>query len=499
MNSSHPSIPSPKEALRLLVDRPLTWLVPAMAVALAAAVYAAVRPDTWEASQALIVRNEAVASESTPGKFRQIEEMKTIQETILELARSRGVLRTTLEEVGPPADDRKPPAAWPSEEDVEQLRQRVELVPPKGAEFGKTEVFYLNVRDRDRARSLELCRTICEKLETRFQQVRNAKAKSMIGELSKTVELAGSNLAESTARLTAIEKQVGSDLSELRALQEPAAGDSTLQRTAGEIRAELRQVRATIEANGELLNLLRDSAGDPGRLLAAPNELLESQPALRRLKEGLVDAQLRTAALKGMMSEEHPRVRAALEAEEEIGRHLHAEMAIAVRGLETQRKVNRQREALLEKQLGAVNRRLEQLAELRATYANLVAENANRTALAEQARRDLAEARALLASTRAASLIDRVDAPDTGSKPIGPGRAMIVLAGITGGLLTGLGALVLAHPAPAPAAAPVVAAESKPTPQVPAPTAGNGKHAAEPLRHASLRMALERITASGRA
>ena len=60
--------------------------------------------DTWEASQALIVRNEASSAEKGPGKFSYPEEMKTVQETILEVVRSRSVLEAALREVGPPAD-----------------------------------------------------------------------------------------------------------------------------------------------------------------------------------------------------------------------------------------------------------------------------------------------------------------------------------------------------------------------------------------------------------
>ena len=65
--------------------------------AAAATFYAAVRRPTWNATQALIVRNRASAGEEgLPGKFRQPEEMKTFQETIVELARSRGVLESAL-------------------------------------------------------------------------------------------------------------------------------------------------------------------------------------------------------------------------------------------------------------------------------------------------------------------------------------------------------------------------------------------------------------------
>ena len=72
------------------------------------------------------------------------------------------------------------------------------------------------------------------------------------------------------------------------------------------------------KAHRQLLTLLKDAEADPTRLMAAPNSLLDSQPALRRLKDGLVDAQLRTATLQGRMSAEHPEVVAAREAEVQV-------------------------------------------------------------------------------------------------------------------------------------------------------------------------------------
>ena len=54
----------------------------------------------WEASQGLVVRREVNTSSSiTPGKFTDLYEMRTFQETILELARSRQVIRSTLKTV----------------------------------------------------------------------------------------------------------------------------------------------------------------------------------------------------------------------------------------------------------------------------------------------------------------------------------------------------------------------------------------------------------------
>ncbi len=478
------------------------FVLPAVCVAVVAAVYALLKPDTWEASQALVIRNEAVTAgnnETSPGSFRQPEDMKTVQETILELVRSRTVLEAALRQVGSPATRRKPTGAWPSAQDVADLRDVVKLLPPKGAEFGKTEIFYLKLRDRDRARAVGLSRAVCDQLQVQFQKLRDEKARSMIRELARSVELARAELAGSTERLSAIEAQVGSDLGELRALDDGTADDSALQQTVAEIQAELRRVATLCNSQEQLLALLRAAQHDAGRLLAAPKDLLEAQPALRQLKEALLAAQIHTAQLLGTMSEAHPQVRAAREAEEEIGRHLHSELAIALRGLEAEVQMSRQREALLHEQLAKTNQRLTRLARLRAPYANQAAENAHYCNLLQRAEQTLADARAKQAAASAATLITPLDSPDAGHRPVGPGRATIALGGLAGGVLLSLGLWVLQLPVPIGRAG-----------REPAVSKGEvltaGAHAVEPAADSadgngrlSIHQALRRLTTAGKA
>ena len=221
------SLAGPADLVRLLVAYPLRWLVPTVLVVLAAGAYAVVRPDTWEATQALIIRNEAATGSDSLGKFHHADEMKTLLETVLELAKSRSVLAQTLEEVGPPAD-RSSSEAWPSDEEITQFSEAFKISPPKGAEFGTTEIFYLKVQDKNRRRAIALATTLCNQLEARYNQVRDGRAQSMVGELTKTVQLAQADLQASTARLRKVEQQVGSDLAELRHLRNPTAAPKAI-------------------------------------------------------------------------------------------------------------------------------------------------------------------------------------------------------------------------------------------------------------------------------
>lgn len=445
------SLTSPVEAVRLLIAYPKRWLIPAGIIASLAVAYAVLHSNTWEATQALIVRSEAAGNSEGIGRFRDSDEMKARLETVLELAGTTGVLKQTLVDVGVPAGYAAP-QAWPTEIDVEQLREALKIVPPKGAEFGKTEVFYVKVRSADRARALALAAALAKNLVAANDRLRDVRAESIVAELSKSVQLSEADAAAATRELATIERQVAGDLAELRNLQESHSGESELRRQSLELETELRQAQASRRNLGELLNILNASQADQGQLLATPNGLLESQPALRRLKEGLLDAQMRTAELLGTMSASHPRVIAAQHAEQEIQQHLAKELKVATRGIELDWTLAGRRAATLEGQLATLRTRLDRVAGLRAEYARLQANANHRTRLMEDAQRRLTDARSNQSGAHAASLVSTLEAPSTGSRPVGPGRAMLALAGLVGGPIFGLGLLLLSVPVAAPVA-----------------------------------------------
>ena len=445
------TIRTPLDVVRILKKYKNRWIVPLVVLTVLAAGYAVVRKPSWQASQALVVRNEAAATDGqTIGKFAGVEDMKTVQETIVELAKSRGVLSAALKEVGPA--DGEPRNAWPSKADVSDLQDAVALVAPNGAAFGTTEVFYLNVKHQDPQRATALVAAISDQLQTRFGQMRDTKARSMIDEVAKTVALTQHDRDAATERLASFERQIGSDLAELRILHTSPSGSSNLRQTVIQVETELRQVRAADQASRQLLQLLRDAKDDSTHLLATPNRLLDSQPALRRLKDGLVDAQLRTAQLRGTMVDAHPQVQSALDSEQQVRDRLHDEIALAIRGLEVERRLSAQRFATLADRLTKSNTRLADLAAGRAEYANLVSEAAHSSRLHQDAQSNLANARAARAGARSASLISLLDGPQVGDSPQGPSPASIVLLGMVGGLLCGFGFVFLtvqpSRPAP---------------------------------------------------
>lgn len=440
------AIPGLSDFLRALKERPRRWLGPAAVLTMLAVVFAVVQQPTWEVSQGLILRNEAAHNQSGLGKFSHADDMKTTQETILEVLKSAGVLRTALEKVGPPANYSLDPAQWPTEEDLADLRDALKLMPPKGAEFGKTEIFYLKVKTKDRERGVALVTALCDELRTQFQNLREVKADSMIDELTKTVALAQADLRKATGILSEMERQAGTDLAELRNLSENSATDSVLRRKAIEMENELRQAQTAMKTQEELLQVVRESQRQEGRLLASPAQLLETQPNLRRLMDAHTDAALRAATLANSLTEFHPTLRAARAAETESRERLNEELEMVARGIEVNRQLAADRVEMLTTQLTDVRQRLMNLAALRAEYANAVADMRHRTALLERAQTDLADARASRAGAATASLINRLDQPDTGTKPVSPGALLIVAAGMAGGLFAGLALVFLTMP-----------------------------------------------------
>ncbi|MBI1899798.1 MAG: hypothetical protein HYS13_01630 [Planctomycetia bacterium] len=473
----HPEFRS-SDLWRLLRAHPLRWLLPPVVCAALALGYALVKPKVWEATQTMMLRSDAMNAESAPGRFRNVDEMKITQETVMEVVRSPAVLRGALADVGPAAN---PAAAknanWPAPQDVEDLADNVKLTPPRGAEFGKTEIFYLKVQDKDPKRAVALAAATTRRLLDGLNGLRKSRAQSLIEEFTKSVSLAEADLKTATAKLASLERQAGRDLGELRMLTQSATGDSDLRRTALSIDDELRQTRATLMGHQELFELLQSARKDERDLLAAPSRLLESQPALRRLKDGLIDAQIRTAQLLGSLTDEHPLVRDARQAEQEIRDSLQRELDIAIRGLEVEIDLANDRYTSLDKQKQEAVGRLSTLAGLRAEYAAVDAEVRHRTALAEDARRHLANAQASLAAAQSANLVTLVDSPVLSDKPVGPSRSMIVLSGLAAGLCIAFALFYLSLPSARPATA-----QGTP-PQAPAAArVGGDRRAAAPER-----------------
>ncbi|MCC7473783.1 MAG: hypothetical protein IT425_00180 [Pirellulales bacterium] len=431
----------PADLVRLVRSHVHWWVIPAVLGAVVAGVYSFVAPGKWLATQALIIRPEvASVSEERLGKFADLSEMKTSQETVLELARSHSVLQAALREVGPANASR---AHWPTALDIEDFRESIDMRPPGGAEFGKTEVFYLTVKDSNRDRAAALVSALCNQLELRLKQLRDQSAQGMIAELERTVAMASDDLATHTATLAGFESTIGADLTELRNLNSDSGNQSEVALELNGIEADRRANESRLNEIERLLKLLAAAQEDPRQLLATPNTLLASQPAVSQLKNALVASQLRTAELAASRSEEHPFVISALAAERSIREQLHQEIAVAIRGLEVERELCADRELSLVTNKQQARQRIAGLAIGRAEYTNLLASVSNHTRLVEAARKNLADARARRAGAEGASIISRIDGVEAGIRPVGLARKSLIAAGGVAGMVLGLGCVFL--------------------------------------------------------
>ncbi|MCO6047291.1 Wzz/FepE/Etk N-terminal domain-containing protein [Aeoliella sp. ICT_H6.2] len=430
---------SPRDLFQMVIRHRWLWITPMIATAVLAGCYSLVMPRKWKATQGLLIRPEAASlGGGRLGKFSDLSEMKTVQETLLELARSKTVVTETLQKVGP-AKSWRAKSQWPTPQDVADFRDAMVMTPPGGAEFGKTEVFYLGVLDKSPERAAALTTSLAEALEVRTKEIRQKQADSMIAELDQGVDQAETELDKDIAKLTKFETSVGADLVDLRNLTNPIGGASESSQNNVAILAEIRANEAERARSEKLLAVLREAQGDPAKFVATPASLLTSQPAVDRLKQGLIEAQLKTARLLGKLAPEHPYVLAAKEAETQVRERLHSELGTAISGLEIELELGQQRAETLQARLAKNHESQKNLARHRAAYAKLVAAVDNQTQLVDAARNRLADAEVHLAGAQSASVLSRIDDVESGLKPVGPGRATIVAAGGLFGMLLGFG------------------------------------------------------------
>jgi hypothetical protein len=279
-----------------------------------------------------------------------------------------------------------------------------------------------------------------------MQSLRQAKAQSLIEELERSVSLAKAGLASATDQLKSIESKVGGDIDELRSLVETTAGTSNLRAASNNLKDKIREHELIQKSNVESIKLLSEAQQDQQRLLEAPQRLFDQHPALRRLKDGLVDAQLRTAQLAGRLRPDHPELQSAQLAEKEVRDQLNAEIDGLIRNIDADLKVTAAQIASLAAELATTDRRIEKVAELRAEYANQLADVRQKTETLTKAQKDLADVRASQAAALSASVITRLDQPDAGNAPVGPSFPVIVAGGLGGGLMVGLGLVFLVAP-----------------------------------------------------
>lgn len=428
----------------------VVWVSSAVAFGLLGLLYVLfLKQDVWVASQGIIIRDEANGAVMRLGRFESQTAMKAAQETVLEMARNSQVLGDALTKVG-----REPSwLGWgdndspPTNAEIESLaKDGIEVRAPRGAELGTTEVVYLDVKQNSRERAVKLNEAVCSALEDRLKQVREARANGVISELLAAKAAASVNLQRATERLRKMEEGAGADLSDLRGMTDALAGGSSTRTALDASKQELIKAelaRQQIEAD---LETAKATFNAPDQLLLTPTELVNAHPGLKRLREGLAAASIRSSELLGRYTETHPLVIASRATEERIRQQLRKELGISVETLTKDLEIATGRVRKLNEQQESFEGRIANLALIRADYSNVASEVRARNEQLQEAERELAQAEAARDAAKTSSLITRLDEPLLGENPVGPGRSTI-LAGVTiSGLFFGFGVVFLLSP-----------------------------------------------------
>ena len=407
------------------------------------------KQDTFLASQALLVRDEATGAVMRLGRFQSQAEMKAAQETILEMSKSQQVVRDALVAVGPLKSllNWMGSGEYPTKELVEEVaKSSISVHAPKGTEFGVTEVIYMDVKADAKDEAMLLSTALTDALEARLQQVRKARADGVLAELTHARNSAKRELSISTDRLHAIESEAGSDLSDLRGMTDTVAGAATSRAEFDQVKNDLRQAEVSRQALIADRELLVRATKDPSAFIVAPGSILNSQPGLKRLREGLVDAQLSGSQLTGKFMNIHPAVIASQSTMSSISKRFLSELRASIAGVESDISLVDGRIQRLEAQKELAEVRLAKLADSRSNYANLLSEVKSKIAILDASEKALAEVQAARDSSVSTSLLTRLDAPMVSDRPIGPGKTTISAMCAIAGLVFGLGIVFVVTP-----------------------------------------------------
>lgn len=424
-----------------LVRKHWLMLVIPLALCTLAAAWFAFQPKMWQASQSLAVRDDLIGESFKPGRFDSLDSMKTAQETILHIATDFGVVRNALEKVGPVRGNRENWLEGKSGvKKVEDLRERISLVAPNGAEFGKTEVIILQVKSSSSDRSAKLVTALLDEIEAKLRNLRSQRLHSMEAELGQALELAEKDYLNFSAEMREMENEVGSDLPTLLSMINDGHSTNDIKVALENLRIAERSAEDDYQETVALVSALEATMQNPEALVATSDQLLEKQPALKRLKDGLVDSQLELSGLRGQYQEVHPEVIKARYAVEETESQIRRELSLSMNGLQDQEDILKNRVNRLVQEQAELEERLAKLTKNRVGYATLSSQSKKRNDELAAARNRFGEIKSLGAAAATVNLVSRLDKePHVDGEPLGPGKTSILGSGMLGGLLIGLG------------------------------------------------------------
>ena len=111
---------------QILAKHRLLWIAPTILFGVLGTFYALTKSDTWQASQALLVRDEAVGEMGfgALGRFDSSDSLKRSLETILQIAKNKQVVVEALRQLD---STEARFADGPSEQDVERIQDDISV------------------------------------------------------------------------------------------------------------------------------------------------------------------------------------------------------------------------------------------------------------------------------------------------------------------------------------------------------------------------------------
>ncbi len=404
------------------------------------------KKDTWLASQSIVVREDANRALFRQSRVDAETETKAAQETFVELAKNHQVVKNALKIVGPIPTLLGAPKNWPTPKDVQEtIDEVISIHAPRGIDFGKTDVIYLDVKQSTPERAIELNKLICAALQKHMSELRRGIASSIVAELKRARDVGRSELDKANQKLQEVELKAGSDLTDLRGLIE-RGGSFSSRALHDQLVGEIRQAELSHHQLASDLNQLESASKDPASFLTAPSSLFASQPGLIRLREGLVDAQIAVSQLAGKLTDDHPNMVAARRSLDGIILRLSEEFQAALASARKAFQISQDRLTRLTEQKSSLESRLNELAEKRSAYESLLTDVQTRSTIVQDAERRLSDAEANLAVCENSSCFTLLDDPVISDRPIGPGRKTIIIASVASGMLFGIGLVFLIAP-----------------------------------------------------
>ena len=410
-----------------------------------AACVAMITPWTWRASMTVWLVPQTI-EQHQQGEFNyDADRQLSVQlENFRQVALSDEVLGEILKQAAKLA----PRRIAGKTESVRSLRQQIDIRAPKGAEFGKSEIFQVRVIDRDPDRALAVAETFRDVSQKRYKELYLQKAESLTNQAREAAD--GARAASSAAQreLRRFELKAGSDLHDLRVLAGRQSADVLLKKALVSVQDERQKIEGAVRERQKRLAALQQAVAGmtDATLTAMPTHLFAENDFLQPARTQVTNLTARLATLESRFTRQYPEVQAVRRELADARRRFRRALTSFMSSLDADLAARGERLTYLIKQEREGRERLERLERMRTAYtssADAVERSLQHLRVTE---RRLAEAAELQARSRRARLLIFVDPPKVEDQPVSPKRRNHVLAGLGLGLVAGVGlAMVSRH------------------------------------------------------